>query len=408
MYAAFALTSARDAGYEVPEKALKAALQYLHDSLFKKGQQDPFHGQVWTREFALINLARGNMLSSADLASYFEQYDSLSPQGKALLLLCAKKIGYLPDKKIREMLGKLDPRVNASHFSYANSSVRQLAVCLMAAAETGAKAKADSWAAQLMESVKPDGKWYSTADTGWALLALSDYFKRTKTKEAHTVMVRIQCGGDKPIEVKVTDASAYVPIPMDQLLKTGKIVLESDAKTLVNYTLSLTYPDMTTDPSTLEKGLVLHKAMENLNGKQEIRVGDIVKVTLDLGPAGKGGWQSEPLEYVVLDDPVPAGLVPISSEIKTEGAGAGQQTDKEPLWQDGSYLLNPTYVEFRDDGVRAFKNRMWQSNHRYSYLARAVAPGQFWMRPSRVSLMYDPDTFGKTLGKQITVLPAAQ
>ncbi len=114
MYATFALTAARDAGYPVPEKSMKAALQYLHNSLFKKGQGDPFHGAAWTKEFALINLARADMLSSADLESYFGDYNSLTDQGKALLLLAAKKVGYMPDEKIREMLSQLNPQFNAA------------------------------------------------------------------------------------------------------------------------------------------------------------------------------------------------------------------------------------------------------------------------------------------------------
>jgi alpha-2-macroglobulin len=408
MYATFALSSAREAGYPVPEKNMKAALQYLHNNLFKKGQGDPFHGAAWTKEFALINLARADMLSSADLEPYFGDYASLTDQGKALLLLAAKKTGSMPDDKIREMLDKINPLVNSAQTSYFDSSVRQLAVCLMAAVEAGAKTKADSWAAQLMQSVKPDGKWYSTADTGWALLALSGYFKGADTTTPKTVKVRIDCGAGKPIEAKVSDTSAYVAIPVEQLLQHGKLLLESDGDTLVNYTISLVYPDMASDPSHLNQGFILRKTIENLNGKEEIRVGDLLKVTLDIELDEPSHRSRGPLEYLVLEDPVPAGLVPISSELKTEGAEKKQSADEEPQWQNGFYVLNPTYVEFRDDGVRVFKNRFWSDNHRYSYLVRAVAQGEFWMRGSRVSLMYSPETYGKTLGRHVTVLPVGK
>jgi hypothetical protein len=348
------------------------------------------------------------MLSSADLESFFGDYDSLTDQGKALLLLAAKKIGYMPDEKMREMLDKLNPVASSAHTSYFDSSVRQLAVCLMAAVQTDAKSKADSWASQLMESVKPDGKWYSTADTGWALLALSGYFKGGETATPKVVTVRIDCGAEKPIEAKVSDASAYVTLPMEKLLHKGRIFLESDAATLVNYTISVTYPDMANDPSDLTQGFILHKKMENLNGKNEIRVGDMVKVTLEIEMPGTRSSEGGPLEYLVLEDPVPAGLVPISSELKTEGVENKRSSEEEPQWYDRFYWLNPTYVEFRDDGVRVFKNRVWRGGQRYSYLARAVAQGDFWMRGSRVSLMYEPETFGKTPGQRVTVLPAGK
>ena len=102
---------------------------------------------------------------------------------------------------------------------------------------------------------------------------------------------------------------------------------------------------------------------------------------------------------------MPAGLVPVNSELATEGAGESRRTT-EPSWREGFSDFTPTYLEFRDDGVRVFKNRAWKGQYRYSYLARAVMEGDFWMRGSRISLMYNPDRFGKTEGRKVTVLPA--
>ncbi|MBI4961782.1 MAG: hypothetical protein HY913_00760 [Desulfomonile tiedjei] len=71
----------------------------------------------------------------------------------------------------------------------------------------------------------------------------------------------------------------------------------------------------------------------------------------------------------------------------------------------GRPRFSPDFSEFRDDGVRVFKDRAWSGTFQYSYLARAVAEGDFWMRGSRVSLMYDPDVFGRTSGEMVKILP---
>jgi uncharacterized protein YfaS (alpha-2-macroglobulin family) len=98
-------------------------------------------------------------------------------------------------------------------------------------------------------------------------------------------------------------------------------------------------------------------------------------------------------------------MVPINSELKTEGVLAEHQTTGERgRWRDGFYDFTPTYVEFRDDRVRVFKNTAWPGLYRYSYLARATTDGDFWMRGSRISLMYDPDRFGKTKGHDVKIL----
>jgi alpha-2-macroglobulin len=411
MYATFALSGAKQAGHPVPEKNLKSALQYMHNTLFKKNEKDPYHGQAWTREFALINLAIGGMLSSSDLERFFADYGSLSDQSKALLLLAAKKTSYLPDDKIGEMLDGLKPGLDPAKRDYYNSSVREISVCLMAAEEIGAAPdKADAWAGYLLRSIQPDGKWNSTCDTGWALLALSRYYQGKDTGKSPKIRIRIDCGDGKPAEVELADASVYAEIPARALLDKGTVVVDADSDTLVNYTISVTYPDLATDPAQLEKGFVLEKKMENLNGKEEIRVGDIVRVTLFVSLPGSGsGNGARRLEYMALEDPVPAGLVPISSDLKTEGVDKQENdTSDSDAWRDGYYWLNPTRAEFREDGVRVFKNQMWDAPYRYSYLARAVAEGDFWMRGSRVSLMYEPDRFGKTVGRRVTVLPAGK
>ncbi len=322
MYASFALITASEAGYEVPKESLKRALKFLHDNLFKKREADRYHGGAWTRELALFNLAVGKALKRQDLEPFFQEYDSLGDEGKAWLLLSAKEVGYLSHDKLKEMVSKLHPHFDPSRTDYRNSSYRELAVCLMASVELGSTSKkADSWAGDLLRGLKPDGRWTSTADTGWCLLALSEYYRGKETKKIRPVRVRIDYGGEGPSEVTVSEAAAYVELDPRKLLEKGAIRVESHSKDLLNYELSVTYPDVVTDPSQLTAGFTLHKKMENLNGKDEIRVGDVVRVTIEIGidrSSKEDRYKS--LEYLALDDPVAAGLVPINSELKTEGA----------------------------------------------------------------------------------------
>ncbi len=408
MYATFALIEARQAGLKVPEARLKAALTYIRDGIFKKEDTNEGADEDWTREFGLLNLAMGEMLSAAELEPFFRNYNSLSNQAKALLLLAAKKTQYLPQKKIVEMVAALDPKPDAGRINYYDSSFREIAVCLIAAVETGAGSKkADAWAGSLLRGLQPDGKWISTADTGWCLLALSKYFHGRDTHKPKAVKVKIDYGSEKPIETTISDASAFIEIDPRKFLEKAKVHVTAAPKELVNYNLSVTYPDLTTDPSALSKGFTLNKKIENLNGADEIRVGDVLRVTVEIGIISQSKQGSyEDVEYLALEDPVPAGLVPVNSELATEGAEESRRTT-EPSWREGFSDFTPTYMEFRDDGVRVFKNRAWTGGqYRYSYLARAVMEGDFWMRGSRVSLMYNPERFGKTEGRKITVLPA--
>ncbi|MGO9119615.1 MAG: alpha-2-macroglobulin family protein [Desulfomonilaceae bacterium] len=407
MYATFALIEARQAGLKVPDARLKAALTNIRDGVFKKEDTNGAEEETWTREFALLNLAMGEMLSAAELEPFFRNYNSLSNEAKALLLLAAKKTQYLPQKKIAEMIAALDPKPDAERINYYDSSFREIAVCLIAAVEAGAGSKkADGWAGSLLRGLQPDGKWISTADTGWCLLALSKYFRGREAHKTKTVKIKIDYGAEKPVETTISDASAFMEVDPRKFLDKGKIHITAAAKELINYNLSVTYPDLVTDPSALSKGFTLNKKIENLNGTDEIRVGDVLRVTVEIGVLSRSKQGSyDEFEYLALEDPVPAGLVPVNSELATEGAEESRRTT-EPSWREGFSDFIPTYMEFRNDGVRVFKNRAWRGQYRYSYLARAVMEGDFWMRGSRISLMYNPERFGKTEGRKVTVLPA--
>ena len=411
MYATFALTMANQAGYKVPEARLNAALDFLHDGLFKDREGDRYHGRDWTKELALLNLAVNNKLTAAELETFFKDYNSASIQSKALLLLAAAKVGYLPEKKLSEMLSELNPKADPGRMDYRDSSFREIGICLMAAMEIGSTLeKADSWADLLVRGLNPDGKWASTADTGWCLLGLSKYYEKRGPGKTGAIKLSVDYGADKPKEITVTnDMTVSLPLDPRKLLEKGKIRVTGDSKDLMNYTLSVTYPDLATDPSDLSRGFTLQKRIENLSGREEIRVGDVVRVTLDIGVLDyRWHYTGSRLEYVALEDPVPAGLVPVNSELATEGVQKKRSNDGYGYdrWRNGCYEFTPTHFELRDDGVRVFKDHAWRGQYRYSYLARAVAAGEFWMRGSRISLMYEPERFGKTLGKKVKVLPA--
>lgn len=408
MYATFALSTAKQAGYDVSDARMKKALQYLRDGLFKKSS-DGYHGSAWTQELALFNLAMGNMLTQQELAPFFENFDKLNDQAKGLLLLSAKKIGYMDDAKLKRLFRKLEPRFNPARVGYSDSSFREVAVCLMAALEVGKdRKKATTWAGYLLRNLKPEGYWISTADTGWCLMALTDFFRGEKPGKTATMNVLVDYGDAKPTEVKLSETTAYVALDIRKLMAKGSIDIKSDSKRLLNYNVSLTYPDIVTDPSKLNEGFTLRKTMENLNGKDEIRVGDVVRVTLEIGlrdPSKR--YSGRVFDYLALVDPVPAGMVPINSELKTEGVTA----EEAGTTQGSGYrygLFTPNYFEFRDDGVRVFKDRAWEGTYKYTYLARAVAEGDFWMRSSRISLMYDPDYFGRTEASKVTILPVGK
>ncbi len=416
MYATAALTLLKDSGYEVPTVRMDNALEYLREGLFNDVSKDKYHGGEWIRELSLFNLAMNDKLKPDELEKVVSNYDDLSTQGKAFVILAGTRVNKDVNSKKSPVLGKgilkkllmdLKPELDGrGKKSFRYSTYREVAICTLAGIEAGVDPEVlDKWAGYLLKEMKSDGRWLSTADTGWCLLALARYFQTKGTSDESKVVCKIEIPGGETLEKEVGASSLSLKLDPKKLISGEPVNISTNSKKLVNYTLNLKYPDLVNDPDKLKQGFSLRKSIENLNGKDEIRVGDILRITLDFEIDDSLENDRRRVEYVALEDPVPAGITPINRDLKTEGATAApEEKESRTSWRDPRNF-NPDHSEFLDDRIRIFKDKAWGGFYRYSYLARAVAQGEFWMRGSRISLMYDPDSFGKTTGKMMKILP---
>jgi hypothetical protein len=100
----------------------------------------------------------------------------------------------------------------------------------------------------------------------------------------------------------------------------------------------------------------------------------------------------------VVDDPLPAGLEPIDTSLKT--TSKRYETDEEEQGERNEsgwkYNYNPfNHVERHDDGVKLFADEIAAGVYRYKYLARATTPGVFELPGTTATLMYEPEQFGR-------------
>ena len=60
-------------------------------------------------------------------------------------------------------------------------------------------------------------------------------------------------------------------------------------------------------------------------------------------------------------------------------------------------------MDQRDDHVALFAERLHEGVHRYTYYARATAPGDFFVAPARAEESYFPEVFGRSDSSRFTV-----
>ena len=195
------------------------------------------------------------------------------------------------------------------------------------------------------------------------------------------------------------------------LLKNQSLKLTTKpAKVLIHWNLSVTYPDPASRTEDLDHGFLVTKKIENLNGNSDIRVGDLVKVTVEFEDAPHRNGKYRRYEYLAMEDPIPAGFIPINTALKNDVAPSSAN-EEDPYewygrWDGGAWVFGPDHFEMHNDRIMAFKDRVWSGRFKFSYFARAICEGTFWTRPSRVSLMYDPEFYGLTQGREIRILRA--
>lgn len=417
-YAVFALTLAQQVGFDVPKARLEKAVKTVHDLLLEKGTRDwREHG---INDLAAVNLARNGALSPTELTTLMAGMTDRTCESQALLLWAAAIVkGQTPDQ-LKKQLKKLNPTLSEGRRDWYNSSVREVAATLLATLVIdGASKKADDLAGMLLRSIGSEGRWNSTADTGWALFALAQYFEKKDVLSDKELPVKITHAGKPAIDATVGKTGAEIVLDAEALLAAPSLVIEGPAKGIIHWAFRFEHPDPASRAEDLDNGYRITKKITNMTGSETIRVGDLLKIVIEFEDSYHRAGRWSQFQYVALEDPLPAGFIAINTALRTEGA-AKRSDDEEDTdsddddpewyaaWEDGCYKFQPDHFEMRNDKVLAFANELWSNRFRFTYFARAICEGTFWMRPSLISLMYEPDYFGMTTGESIRIEPAAK
>jgi uncharacterized protein YfaS (alpha-2-macroglobulin family) len=123
-------------------------------------------------------------------------------------------------------------------------------------------------------------------------------------------------------------------------------------------------------------------------------------------------------EFVVIDDPLPAGFEPIDTQLRTTATAYSQAGQAESdagcdgcdgSDADGSGEIGRGYSsawsrqELRDDRALTFVDHMPGGIYHYRYFARATTAGRFVVPPTKAEGMYEPETFGRTAAAVVEI-----
>lgn len=254
-------------------------------------------------------------------------------------------------------------------------------------------------ARKLLES-RQGGRWGNTQGNMLSLSALAAYGDQYE-RERPDVTVRLTLGSVQAEPVHLTDRQAPVVArtwPAPPVGNRLPLIIERSGAGALYYTAALHYRESSVGRPAEESLLTLTRAWESLDGGSLLTSGELVVVRLTL-------VVPEALNFLVLADPLPAGLEPVQLEFRTSSQEAGRRMNSTARSDRRESGLRPSFTEVRDREVRAYFDQVSPGVHEYRYLARAVTPGQFGAPRARAELMYHPEVAAFTDGPTVTIAP---
>ncbi|HZF52893.1 MAG TPA: MG2 domain-containing protein [Polyangiaceae bacterium] len=433
-YALWGLSEAKRRGVPVPARAIESATRFVRANLLEF-ERDPY--ALATAPFILYVLAANGTPDPGFVSRMFFDRAKL-PLFSQALLLHAMVLSKADPRSIAALMSELEGRLRLDgptaravgnkgdgYELLMDSDTRTSALILRALL---AARPSHPLAAKLAMGLLADrrgGAWRSTQETAWSLLALDDY-RRAQEKSSPDFVAHVFLGPNEVHTATFRDrstAQVRTSLPAAKIAQAGNaaIAFDVDGSGKLFYEARLRYARKELPSAPLDRGFFVKKTLRPVTAEALEKALSIVPDASvralsggDLVLADIVVVTPSPREFVVIDDPLPAGLEAVDARLATTARGLdvdayGGADDEEPGWNDESFDQADapwSFVrELRDDRVVFFVDHMAAGLFRYRYLARATTLGSFVLPPTRVEEMYTPEVFGRTGADRITVAP---
>jgi hypothetical protein len=436
-YVTFGLVRAQAAGFAVDSAALERAIGYLQRQLRPVDDLEGY--ELNQQAFILYVLAEAGEGDVGRTTALYEVRERLAHYGVALLALAfdllddptsAQRIGVLLD----DLNGAAVVSATGAHWEEAdvdwwtmNSDLRSTALVLDALVKTSASEETGEGTSPLQASLAPnvvrwlmsartDGRWSTTQENVWSLIALTDWMAATGELEgdySYDVTLNnepLASGSvdadnvDEPVDLRVAVADLLQDVANGLTINRFTEGSQSGDGQLY-YTAFLEYFLPAAELQAMDRGVVVaqqYRLVDPVTGKaseqpiSEAQVGDTIQVRLTIvAPTN--------LHYLIVESPLPAGAEAIdpsllNTSLVYEGPDL-QPVDGETPW----FWWQPTATDLRDEKVALFATELPAGTYEYTYQMRASLPGQFQVLPAVAYQMYFPEVWGRSAGAEFGI-----
>jgi len=422
IHASRALGLAKKLGISVEPEVEKRARQYLHERLREAAPADNDHARRLSQTLSAAAADVLCTLGDPDLAGMSRLslvQNELLDHAQAFLLSayagCARD-AEATELLLRELrnriavdgrLARVRSRHPATQPELMDSATRTTALVVRAVLMAEPRHQLARPLVMGLLEERRDGAWATPEETAFALLAL---MAAETGNDPSSAPVRIRVGlgeqGTGPyVPLGAYPGSRSFRFPRSALASNQALLLESEGGRELSYEAVLRSLPKTLTSTPKEAGFAIQRELFVLEprtaGQSEqkrrpvtgaVAVGEILEARLTV-------VIPRPRDYVVIEDPLAAGLESIDTQLGTTGAWL---RDAEKAEQAG-YGASAPRRELYDDRTVMFVDHAAPGIYRYRTLLRATHRGSSTAAPARVESMVYPELFGTTEPRLIDV-----
>ncbi len=265
--------------------------------------------------------------------------------------------------------------------------------------------------------------YFSTQDMAYTARALAQFTQAARAQPPRSIVIRsgrrVVAGTTGPLR---DTSSAIGPMlgPVNGDTRPLRLSLAATGASALPSFYHVTVTEVPNAPPQrpADAGIQVERWYERFSDGTpitSIAEGELVRVRLRVSTKNLR-------RFVVLDDPLPAGLEAVDLSLRTETTLGGaprqlerpseEEADSDQGTLDSSYGLGRwdsgwwtpwDFREIRDDRVVYSAAVLWAGTWNVSYVARATTPGSFLRLPAQAEEMYNPGVNGRSDGGRFVV-----
>jgi uncharacterized protein YfaS (alpha-2-macroglobulin family) len=290
-----------------------------------------------------------------------------------------------------------------------NTDTRTTAIILDAMSQLDSANPLNANAARWLMSNRTDGHWIGTQETAWTIMGLTDWMIASGELSAdytYGVAFNDQPVGEGQANQETLLQTTKLSIDINQMLKdeVNRLVISREAGPGNLYYTAFLNVDLPVDQiQALDGGILVKRDYFLMDDASkpitQAEQGQLVLVRLTV-------VAPHSLHYVVVNDPLPAGLEAVDQSLETNPQGpAPNQINWDDLIYKGWGWWLFDHIQYHDERVELSAVELPPGTYVYSYLARASSIGSFKVVPPTANEFYFPDVYGRGAGSQFQVLP---